>query len=694
MKKEQKLINKRIKIINIAFVLVFAILFLQLINLQLVNAELYKKLSEGNRVRIIPIASPRGDFIDRYGKLIVTNRPGFTVSYLDMGSTAEEREYVFKSLREILDLPHFIYIDDEEYTVTNNRTIKLKQRPLGDRNSDEIIDDNDIIIKNEEGKIIYPIKIDFNTNSIYLTLEPGEKIYVSYAYDNLKNKIIEQGYKKFIPVRLKTDVNFDAVAQIEEYDLPGVIIQAEPIRSYLYGETASHIVGYLGEINRSELEQFSEDNYKPGDYIGKEGLERVLEKYLRGQDGGRQVEVSAKGDFIRVLGHEEQIPGSSVFLTIDLEVQRTAEKALREMMYKLQNDPYKPYPNAKKGAVIVMNVKSGEVLALVSEPAFDPNLFVGGISKTDWEELNNPLKPLFNKAVQGTYPPGSVFKMITATAALETKSTTPKEIIDSRGGVYWTIAPKKCWAWKSGGHGRVNMITALAKSCNIYFYEMGRRAGIDALETYSRKFGLGEKTGIELPNEESGIVAARSYKEKVFKNASQKKWYPAETLDAAIGQGFHSYTPLQIARYISTIANNGKLVTPYLVKKIVNYEGEVILENKPKAPKDIGVSQETLNTIKEGMRAVVEPGGTAWGPFIGFPIAAAGKTGTAEWNSRYENHGWFASFAPYDDPEIAIVVFIEQAGSGGSTGGPIARAIYEQYFEINKKQIDDYLTKP
>ena len=484
MKKDKKLIEKRIRTITIAVTLVFAILSLQLINLQLVNAELYKKLSEGNRVRIIPITSPRGDFIDRYGKLIVTNRPGFTVSYLDMGNTAEEREHVFKSLREILDLPHFIFIDEEEYTVTDKRTVRLKQRPLGDRNGDGVIDDNDIIIKNEQGKIIYPIKIDFDKDIIYLTLEAGDKIYVSYAFDNLKNKILEQGYKKFIPVKLKTDVNFDAVAKIEENELPGVIIQVEPIRKYLYGETASHVVGYLGEINQSELEQLSEDNYKPGDYIGKEGLEKVLEKYLKGQDGGRQVEVSAKGEFIRVLVQEEPVPGNSVFLTIDLEIQRTAEKALKDMMYKLKNDPYKPYPNANKGAVVVMNVKSGEILALVSEPAFDPNLFVGGISKTDWEELNNPLKPLFNKAVQGTYPPGSVFKMVTAAAALETKSTTPKEFIDSRGGVYWTIAPKKCWAWKSGGHGRVNIISALAKSCNIYFYEMGRRVGIDALEEY------------------------------------------------------------------------------------------------------------------------------------------------------------------------------------------------------------------
>ncbi|HHY14272.1 MAG TPA: penicillin-binding protein 2 [Thermoanaerobacterales bacterium] len=694
MKKEKKVIDKRFRTVNIGIILIFLVLSLQLINLQLVNADLYKKLSEGNRIRIIPIASPRGDFIDRYGKQIVTNRPGFTVSYLDMGNTAEEREHVFKLLRRILDIPHYISVDNEKYTVSSKRTIRLRQRPIGDKNNDGIIDEDDIVIRNQKGEIIHPIKVDISTCTIYLTSESGDEVFVDYVYDNLKNKVLEQGYKKFVPVKLKTDVNFDAVAQIEENDLPGVIIQTEPIRNYLYGESASHIVGYLGEINKGELEQFSEGNYKPGDNIGKEGLERVLEKHLRGRDGGRQVEVSAKGEFIRVLGQEESIPGDSIFLTIDLELQRTAEKALKDVMHKLQNDPYNPYPNANKGAVVAMNVKSGEILALVSEPAFNPNSFVGGISRSDWEQLNSPLKPLFNRAIQGTYPPGSVFKMVTVAAALETDSTTPDELINSRGGVYWTIAPKKCWAWRTGGHGRVNAVTALAKSCNIYFYEMGRRSGIDSIETYSRKFGLGEKTGIELSKEEPGIVAGRSYKEKAFKNASQKRWYPAETLDAAIGQGFHSYTPLQIVRYVSAIANDGKLVTPYLVKKVVNHDGEIVLENNPKTPKDIDISKETLDTIKKGMKAVLEPGGTAWAPFINFPITAAGKTGTAEWNSRYDNHGWFASFAPYDDPEIAVVVFIEQAGSGGSTGGPVARAIFEQYFELNKQQIDDYLIKP
>lgn len=692
---DNKAVEKRFKIMTGIVFLIFAMLLIQLGNLQLVNADLYKRLSEGNRIRILPISAPRGNLIDRYGRVIATNRPGFTVSYLDMGNTDSEKEYVFETLSKILEIPRYTPIEEEKYTVPAQKSIRLKQRPIVDMNGDGNLDLDDVIIKSEEGNIIKPVKINYERGTVYLDIEPGKKIYISYVYDTIKNKIQEQGYKRFVPVRLKTDVSFETVARIEERRLPGVIIQVEPIRHYVYGETASHVIGYIGEINKNELEQYSDKNYSAGDYIGKEGLERVLELYLKGQDGGKQVEVTATGEFIRVLGEENAVPGNSVFLTLDLEIQKTAETALKEIMNKLQNDPYKPFPNAKKGAVVVMKVKTGEILALVSEPAFNPNLFAAGISQKEWEELStDPLLPLFNRAVQGTYPPGSVFKMVTAAAALEKKVVTPTEIIDTNGGIYWTIAPKKCWAWQQGGHGRINIIEGLAKSCNIFFYEMGRRVGIDALEEYARKFGLGEKTGIELPREQTGTVAGRSYKEKIFTREEYKRWYPAETLDAAIGQGFHSYTPLQIARYVSAIANGGDLVKPYLVKKIVNPQGEVIEEKKPEILGHISISRETMDIIKKGMKAVVEPGGTAWGPLKGFPIPSAGKTGTAQWDIRYDNHGWFAGFAPYDDPEIAVVVFIEQAGSGGATGAPVARAIYEKYFKVDTKEVKDYLIKP
>ncbi|MDI3534238.1 MAG: penicillin-binding protein 2 [Thermosediminibacterales bacterium] len=692
-----KFFEKRFNVMTVIILLTFLVLIIRMGFLQLVKGEELNKRSEGNRIQIVPITAPRGEFRDRMGRIMVSNRPGFTVSYLRAEKSQSEEEKVFNQLRDILDIPHYTLKENEPYIVDEHREIRLKQRPVGDLNGDNKIDVNDVVITTSDGKnVIKPVSLNPETGKVVLDINPGTNISVSYTYDTIKNKIIKQGYKKYIPVRLKTDVSLKTVSEIEERGLPGVVIEVEPIRRYLYGEVAAHVFGYLGEINQEELNEKKDEGYRLGDFIGKTGLEKVLEPYLKGKNGGRQVEVTAKGDYIRTLGRKNAIPGDTVYLTIDAELQKTAESALKKMMNKLQNDPYKPFPNANRGAVVVINVKTGEILAMVSEPGFDPNLFASGISSDEWKFLvNDPLQPLFNKAISGLYPPGSIFKMVVAVAALEEKVTTPEEVINTNGGVYWTIAPKKCWYWNKGGHGLVNMVSALAKSCNIYFYEMGRRLGIDNIEKYARQFGLGEKTGIELPRERQGIVASREYKEKYFSRPQDKIWYPAETLDAAIGQGFHSYTPIEIANYIATLANGGTRYKPHLIKKIVSPDGEVVLEKKPEVVGKLSVSPETLEVVKKGMRAVVEPGGTAWYAFKDFPIKVAGKTGTAQWDTRYENHGWFASFAPYEDPEIAVVVLIEQSGSGGSTGGPVAKAIYEKYFGLKDSiNEEDVLIQP
>jgi penicillin-binding protein 2 len=688
----QKVLEKRFNIMVMIVIGFFLLLIIRLSYLQLVKGDEYKRASENNRIQNIPTAAPRGVFYDRAGRAMVDNRPGFTVSYLKADKTEYEEERVFQQLREILGITEYTLVENQEYSTDKNSCIKLKKLPIGDMNDDETIDKDDIIAVDESGQSVSVIKAEIRTGKIELDVEPGITVYVTYSYDTIRNKIYEQGYKKYIPVRLKTDVNIETVSRIEEQQLPGVLIEVEPVRNYLYGEVGAHIFGYMGEIGE-ELGQL--EGYRVGDFIGKTGLEKVMESYLRGTEGSRQVEVTAGGSYIGTLGTKEAVPGSKVYLTIDARVQETAENALKIAMNKLQNAA-KPFPNAKKGSVVVLNVKTGEVLAMVSEPGYDPNLFASGIQPKAWSNLiNNPLQPMFNKAISGLYPPGSIFKMVTATAALEEKVTTPQEIVYDRTGIYWTIAPKKNYDWNRGGHGPVNLATALAKSTNIYFYEMGRRAGIDAIEKYARMYGLGEKTGIELPLEKQGIVAGRDYKKNNFKRAEDKRWYAAETLDAAIGQGFHSYTPIEIASYIGTIANNGQRVKPHIIKKVVSPDGEVILEKKPDLLDKIQVSQETLDAIKQGMKAVTAPGGTAYAPFIDFPMTVAGKTGTAQWDTRYDSHGWFVSFAPFDDPEIAVAILIEQAGSGGSTGGPIARAIYETYFNIKPNTtVNDTLVQP
>ncbi|MCF6096595.1 penicillin-binding protein 2 [Thermovorax subterraneus] len=680
-----KKMEKRLHIFTWVAVGVFLFLSIGLFMLQIVHGVEYEKLAQENRIRIVPVTAPRGVFKDRNGKELVNSKPSYTVSYMNVNSTPSEQERVFKELSEILNIPEITRVVKERYTVGENGEIVLEKLPLQDISGDGKVDAGDIEVINERTQKSVNIKsIEVSTGKVILDAPKGEAVFVSYSYNTFKNKIRDLGYKRYMPVRLKTNVDMETVAKIEERRLPGVYIEVEPIRNYIYGSLAAHVFGYVGEINQEELKALRDKGYRPGDLVGKMGLEKVLETYLKGENGGRQVEVTATGKPIRTLGEKPAIPGATVNLTLDLKLQQVAEKALEEQLKKLQTDKRNPLPNAKRGAVVVLNVKTGEVLAMASYPSFDPNMFARGITQKEWESLaSNPLRPMVNIAISEVYPPGSVFKMVTATAALEEKVTDENEKIRDRG-VYWTIAPKK--DWKPGGHGIVDMVKAIAESCNIYFYEMGRRLGIDTIEKYARMYGLGKPTGIELPGEKSGNVASREYKQKVFSRPEDKIWYPAETLDAAIGQGYHQYTPLQIATYISAIANEGYWMKPYLVKSIVDSKGNVVYERKPEVAGKVQVSKKTFEIIKRGMRGVVLPGGTAYSVFSDFPIAVGAKTGTAQWDVKKTPHGWFVAFAPFDDPEVAVVVFIEQAGTGGTTGGPVAKAVLSAYFNLDLGQ--------
>ncbi|HHX23090.1 MAG TPA: penicillin-binding protein 2 [Thermoanaerobacterales bacterium] len=689
---EVKKLKKRMHYFLMITIFIFVILTLGLSNLQIIKGDEYEKLAEENRIRIISHTAPRGIFKDRFGREMVNSRPSFTVSYMSVNTEESEQEEVFRVLRNILDIPFSTEVINQKYEVDEKNRVFLRQLPIVDRNDDGKIDSNDVTLIDEKtGKVIKASSININNGTITVEHPPGAQLLISYNYDTLKNKLRGADYR---PIRLKTDVDFQTVAKIEESRLPGVVIEVEPLRRYVYGSMGSHIFGYVGEISQEELETFKDKGYRPGDLVGKIGLEKVLETYLKGTDGGQQVEVTASGKPIKVLGSKEPIPGHTVNLTIDAKIQQIAENKLREQMLKLQTDKYNPFPNAKKGSVVALNVRTGEVLAMVSIPDFDPNIFARGITQKEWNELSqNPLKPMVNLAISGTFPPGSIFKMVTATAALEEKVTNEREYFFDPG-VYWTIAPKK--DWKPGGHGMVNIVKSIAESCNIFFYEMGRRVGIDNIEKYAKMYGLGSITGIELPGEKAGNVASREYKKNAFTQAQDKIWYPAETLDAAIGQGYNSFTPIQIANYIAAIANEGTWMKPHLIKSIVDPEGAVILEKNPEIGGQLDISRSTYDVLKRGMLGVTSPGGTAYWVFSDFPIPVAGKTGTAEWDVTKDPHGWFVAFAPYDDPEIAVAVFIEQAGSGGSTGGPVARAIFEEYFRLNDtiNSEKDFLIQP
>lgn len=574
-------------------VLVIAVLIGRAAYLQIYQGEYYAGLADGNRIRIVPSMAPRGTFYDRNGELLVTNRPGFSVSLLPL--TAPISDDVIDRLSDLLKVPT----------------------------------------------------------------------------DEIKTKIA--GHSGFNPIRIKTDVTPDIVSIIEEQksQYPGVVIEVTPIRDYILKQEGAHTFGYVSEINDTELEKMKDEGYKSGDIIGKFGLEKVYDKELRGENGGQQVEVDVSGKPVQILGRKEPVPGDDLELTIDINLQKAAEKAVDEQLTQI---------GAHAAAAVVMNPQTGEILAMVSRPAFDPNLFAHGISSKDWNQLNNnPYHPMDNKTITGEYPPGSTFKIVTGTAALTEGVVTPDEqIFDS--GHHWII-PKG----NADGEalGWLNFRTALAHSDNVYFYEMGNRLGIDRLEKYARMFGLGAKTGIDLPYEATGLVANRRYKEKNFDDG---EWYLSETFDAAIGQGFNLVTPLQAAMVMGEIAADGKRYKPHVVNRIIAPDGSVVKDFQPELLSQLDVPEEDIKLVQDGLHDVTKYG-TAASSFRGFTVDIAGKTGTAE-NSQGRDHGWFVAYGPFDNPNIVVAVIVENGGYGSQSAVPIGRKILEAAFGLNQDSGD------
>jgi len=558
--------------------------------------------------------------------------------------------------------------------LSENNCIRLRENPA-DRG----------VLLDRQGRILAHNRPSFEVHLVPEDLKANPEVLIkvgemlNMAPDEIVEKMKAQKRRApFKPVKIKSDINWNELALLESnrVHLPGLIVDVRPRRAYDYGDLASHLVGYLGEVDENELKQSKDPPYRMGALIGKYGVEYRWEDDLRGVDGGRQIEVDAIGREIRALGVVEPFPGNNLFLTIDLDLQKTAEEAYQD----------------KNGALIAMDLKTGRILAMVSKPSFEPDIFARNILPEEWKSLvENPHHPLQNKGIQGQYPAGSVFKIITAIAGLEAGVITPDTPFTCTGAFSYGNRDFRCW--KEGGHGTLSLHRALVESCDIYFYQVGLKVGVDLIAHYANEFGLGRVTGISLPHEKPGTVPSSSWKKKRF----GVPWYTGETLSFSVGQGYLNATPLQLLMLISSVANGGRLYLPQVVERVENIYGSKLKEYPPVELGKANVSEKTLQIVREALRgAVNDPHGTG-GTCALKDIQVAGKTGTAQvvrmpvnfkkgdmnrMPLKFRDHAWFVAYAPFEDPKISIAVLVEHGGFGASAAAPIAKKVIEKYFNL------------
>ncbi len=859
----KKIFKDRLDIIRFVIIIVFIILIFSLADLQIAQGEMYKKRSESLRIRSISVPAPRGNILDKFGRLIAGNKQSYSVNIMKTDISKKNIDDIAISVINIIEQNGDTYKDEipilidpvrfkfhdekiawkDKYSIPHNLTAQEAFIKL--RNDYGILEE----VSNEEAYEIitnqYAVELPFNINSfeykyakdeikwktangfkeedtaeaVFNALLTKFKIPREQYGDDKSKKILavkyllgKSAYKDYEPVEIAVNISEQTRAKIEENKiyLKGVEILEKPLRKYPNNQLASHIIGYMSKIG-SELEELSGKGYTHLDMIGKTGIESSMEQYLKGIDGSTQIEVDASGSLINTIDQVDPTPGNNVFLTLDAKLQKVAEEAMKDMLSKIAqgkaDENIKQFANARTAAVVAIDINTGKILAMASEPGYDPNLFAGGISNANWNMLQPQEKgrfvpnPLVNNAIQVPAPPGSAYKMLTGLAGLESGVITTTERIDDVG--LYTIIPglnpaPSCSVFKTTGqpHRLVNMEDAIKVSCNYYFFEVGRRMGAEFLEKYAEKFGFGQKTGVELPAEKSGSVEGPRNKKKAYKsylksylinslkiedanivnevlllidkepsvsemkkklqelgvtksyasleeklnqlginrkyssvvntinNLSSKnvdsvvtalkvtltqknlseikaviqdiidnikieskinsyiansKWHLGVITSASIGQGATDATALQVASFIATLANGGTRYKPYLVDKVISYDGKTLLEKQPEIVEKIEINPVHLETIKKGMYNVVNvSGGTALKRFVGSKVVISGKTGTAQAGTNYDPHAWFVAFAPYDKPEIAVAAVVYQGGHG-DYASPIARAIIEQY---------------
>jgi penicillin-binding protein 2 len=549
---------------------------------------------------------------------------------------------------QILNYPYYRGLSDN-----NSLRLITARAPRGiitDRNGE-------ILATNEPSYSLYVVPADLkaNTNSL---------VRLSQILDEPLSSLelmVESRKKRrrFEPIRLQTHLDEKMIAEIEEnrVRLPGVYVQLEPERFYPHGELASHILGYIGEISEEDLTRLRENGYSVGAVVGKNGTERVYDQVLRGEDGGVQIEVDASGIQRRTLAYKKPIQGQTLQLSIDWKIQELAEKLMADQI----------------GSVVVTNPQTGEILALVSHPNFDPNEFVSGISFKDWNKLlKDKNHPLEDRAIQGQYPPGSIFKLVTTLGALEDGVIDFNKVFLCRGIFWFKTWPYRCW--RTSGHGWVNLERAIIESCDIFFYQLGLLVKIDKIYSVAKEMGLGSKTQVDLDHELSGLVPNPQWKEAT----QHQPWFPGNTIQMSIGQGYLLTTPLQMLDVTAGLAMNGKIFKPHLLYRIVDQNtGRTVFEKQPEVLHESSVDKKYLDFIKATMEKVINSEfGTGKKARIR-GVRVAGKTGTSE-NPHGDNHAWFTAFAPAEDPKVAIIVMVENGGEGGIVSAPIAKRVMEQ----------------
>ena len=687
----KKSINFRYNTITIFTYLIGIILIVQLFNLQIVHGAKYREESNTRLTRESTLEATRGEILDRSGNVLVSSSQKFNLElYKSKIDTNALNDSILKII-QVLEKYNVSYVDSFpikidpfEYTIADTNLSNWK--------SNNGIDENATA---EE--VFYKFKDKYKIQNTDIS-EIRKIIAIRYA-------IVQEGYSSTKSLTIAKDIPREAVAEFSEEgdEFPGINISVQPVRQYKQGTLASHILGYASKIGSEEYQK-KKDEYNQNDIIGKTGIEAVFEKYLKGKNGTKQIDMAVDGTITAEVVEKEAVAGSNVVLTIDSQLQKIAEEALKDNIEKIKNGGFGKSYDAKGGSCVVMNVKTGEVLAMASYPDYNPQSFADGISNEEWKSYNeNKSYPLINKAIQSAYEPGSIFKMVTAIAGLESGNISLTEKINDTGVYKKYGAEWKCWYYTDyhRGHGYLNVIGAIQKSCNFFFYETADRMGIDTLDKYAKYFGLGTKTGIELPSEVSGTLASKEYAKSI--NAS---WNPGDTINAAIGQGYNKFTPLQMAKYISMVANGGNKIDVSIVKTIQNADGTEVskdeirkfvneklgISNNDQNEK-INLNSQYVNAVKEGMRSVTSgEAGTAYARFKNFNIAVGGKTGSAEAGKDAKGkdivNAWFAAFAPYDDPEIAVVIMVENGGHGNYTAEAV-RNIMAEYFGMNTQDVTE-----